>query len=199
MATIVARTCAAIADRLRADRRDVASEGAKNRVPIPSSTSDKANHGMGVDARVSLISEAVPSNQSEHPPQPGGFEESGPEFSAAPARNEFRIQFLGGATGEGPDVVEEAEVCAPNVFEAFHAAEHNPWPPGATGLRILDSRGRNIFWRRKPGTDASYEFHLHLSSENLSADRSHGLPVQRRIMTRSTQPWRSSLSSPPKP
>jgi hypothetical protein len=45
------------------------------------------------------------------------------------------------------------------------------WPPGATGFRILDSAGRDVFWRRKPGTDNGYEFHLLSSSENFTADQ----------------------------
>jgi len=96
------------------------------------------------------------------------------EFAGTRAHNQFQIQFLGGAAGEGPDIVEEAEVRAPNVFAAFRAAAGNPWPPGATGLRILDSRGRNVFWRRKPGADNSCVFRLHLFSEDVPADGPSG-------------------------
>jgi hypothetical protein len=153
-ATIIARVFAAILDQLRADRWKASSDAmAKNRVCLPLGTADKANEGLGLDADFSVNSEAVASPRLEPPPQRSKLDEFKGAVSETSARNQFRIQFLGGAAGEGPEIVEEAQVCAPNVFGALRAAEHNAWPPGATGFRIFDSGGRDVFWRRKPGTD----------------------------------------------
>jgi hypothetical protein len=171
-AAIVARGFAAILDQLLADRWKASSDATeKNRVCLPLPIGDKANEGLGLGADFSVNSEAVASRPLEPPPQPGKPDEFKGAVSETSARNQFRIQFLGGAAGEGPEIVEEAQVCAPNVFGAFRAAEHSAWPPGATGLRILDSGGRDVFWRRKPGTDNGYEFHLLSSSENSTADQ----------------------------
>jgi hypothetical protein len=62
----------------------------------------------------------------------------------------FRIQFLGGATSQGPEILKEVEVRVPNVFVAYRAADNGPWPPGATAFRLLDGGGRDVFWRRRP-------------------------------------------------
>jgi len=61
----------------------------------------------------------------------------------------FRIQFLGGADGQGPAVVKEVKVCAPNAFAAVRRADGMAWPPGANGFRLLDGGGHDVFWRRK--------------------------------------------------
>ena len=181
-ATIVARVCATIADRLRADRRNATSEAtANNRALLPAVHGDPA---LGADAHIAHR-ERIPSHASLPPPQRSEPSDSKRPFSEPAADALFQIQFLGGETGEGPDVVEEAEVCAPNVFEAYRVAEHHPWPPDASGLRILDSRGQTIFWRRKPGTDNGFEFHLHLTSKNAPADRSARLVDQTPIAARS--------------
>src|SRR5271165_2463189 len=151
-AAIVTRVFAAILDQLRADRWKASSDAmANNRVSLPLRTADKANEGLGPDADLSANSEVVASRPLEPPPQRSKLDEFKTAVSATPARNQFRIQFLGGSAGEGPEIVDQAQVCAPNVFGAFRAAEHSAWPPGATGLRILDSGGRDVFWRRKPG------------------------------------------------
>ena len=151
-ATIVARLFAAILDQLRADRRKACSDAmTKNRVCLPLRTADKANEGFGLDADFSVKSEAVAWQPLEPPRQRSKLDKFKGAVSETSARNQFRIQFLGGSAGEGPEIVDQAQVCAPNVFGAFRAAEHSAWPPGATGLRILDSGGRDVFWRRKPG------------------------------------------------
>lgn len=62
----------------------------------------------------------------------------------------FRVQFLGGADGQGPPIVKEVKVCAPNAFAAVRQAELDDWPPGANGFRLLDGGGHDVFWRRKP-------------------------------------------------
>jgi hypothetical protein len=102
--------------------------------------------------RSSANSEAVASRPLEPLPQGSRLDEFKGAVSETSARNQFRIQFLGGAAGEGPEIVKEAQVCAPNVFGRFvlPSIMHDR---GATGLRILDSGGRDVFWRRKPGTD----------------------------------------------
>jgi hypothetical protein len=170
--TVVARALAAILDQLLADRRKASSGAmAKNPVRLPLRTADKANEGHGLDADLSLNSEAVALRPLKPPPQRSKLDEFKGAVSEASARYQFRIQFLGGVAGEGPEIVKEAQVCAPNVFGAFRAAEHSAWPPGATGLRILDSGGREVFWRRKHGTDNGYKFRLLLSSENSTADQ----------------------------
>jgi hypothetical protein len=115
-----------------------------------------------------------PKGASESARKELGFAEPRARFAEPRVHHQFQIQFLGGAAGEGPDIVEEGAVRAPTVFAAFRAAADNPWPPGATGLRILDCRGRNVFWRRKPGADNSCEFRLHLFSEDVPADGPSG-------------------------
>jgi hypothetical protein len=102
--------------------------------------------------RSSANSEAVASRPLEPLPQRSRLDEFKGAVSETSARNQFRIQFLGGAAGEGPEIVKEAQVCATNMFGRFvlPSIMHDR---GATGLRILDSGGRDVFWRRKPETD----------------------------------------------
>jgi hypothetical protein len=169
--TIVARAFAAIFARLRADPRDASSDAtATSQVCLASSSAEKGNEGLGPDADFSFNSEAAAEQRLKPSPQCSKLDESKHPVSEASARHQFRIQFLAGATGEGPEIVEEAQVCAPNVFRAFRAAEHSAWPSAATGFRILDGGGREVFWRRRPGTDNGYEFHLLFSSENSTPD-----------------------------
>jgi hypothetical protein len=166
-ATVVARAFAAISEELLANRRKANSDAMeKYRRFLQLRAAYKASQGLGLDADSSVNNEAVASRRFGPPPQRRKLDELKGAGSEASARNQFRIQFLGGEAGEGPEIVNEAQVCAPNVFGAFHAAEHSAWPPGATGLRILDSGGRDVFWRRKHGTDNAYKFRLLLSSEN---------------------------------
>ena len=171
-AIIVGRVFAAIRDQLRGDRGKASSDArAKNRGCLPLRTGDNTKEGLGLNTDFSASSEAVASRPLEPAPERNKLDEFKGAVSEACARNRFRIQFLGGAAGEGPEIVEEAQICAPNVFTAFRAAEHSEWPPGATGLRILDNEGRDVFWRRKPGTGSGYEFHLSVSSGNATADQ----------------------------
>jgi hypothetical protein len=100
---------------------------------------------LAVDAGFSANREAVASLEREpklDEPQPIVSEIHDPE--------PFRIQFLGGSISQGPEILKEVEVRAANVFVAYRAADNGPWPPGATAFRLLDSGGRDVFWRKKP-------------------------------------------------
>lgn len=110
-----------------------------------------ASTPLAVDADVSANLDAVASPQS----QPTLEQHRKPEepkrvVSEIHDPEPFRIQFLGGATSQGPEILKEVEVRVPNVFVAYRAADNGPWPPGATAFRLLDGGGRDVFWRRRP-------------------------------------------------
>jgi len=84
------------------------------------------------------------------PAKPDSDEQSSP---ATPIGEPFRIQYLGGAGGQGSDILAEAVVTAPSVFAAFRLADRKEWPPGASGFRLLDDHGRDVFWRQRPSSD----------------------------------------------
>jgi len=62
---------------------------------------------------------------------------------------QFRLQFCGGAGGPGPNILGESEIWGANVSAAVRLASEVHWPPRTIGLRILDSKGREVFGRRK--------------------------------------------------
>ena len=64
--------------------------------------------------------------------------------SEGPGCGQFRIQFLGAGADRGPTILEEVEVRASDVSTAIREAAHTPWPPGATGFRIVDHDGREV-------------------------------------------------------
>jgi hypothetical protein len=103
-----------------------------------------------VEADVSPTREAMPWAQRGPPPRHCEQNEPKPVVLETPDRRQFRIQYLGGPTGQGPQILKEVAVRAPNVFAAFRAADHGAWPPGAAGFRLLDSGGEEVFWRRRP-------------------------------------------------
>jgi hypothetical protein len=61
----------------------------------------------------------------------------------------FRIQFVGVARDCGPVTLKEVNIRVTNVSSAIIAAANLVWPPHTTGLRILDSEGREVFGRKK--------------------------------------------------
>ena len=109
-----------------------------------------AHRLTAADADISANREAVAVPQREPTQQPPKPDVPNRGVSEMLDPEQFRIQFLGGATRQGPEILKEVEVCVPNVFVAFRAADDGAWPPGATGFRLLDSRGRDVFWRRRP-------------------------------------------------
>jgi len=110
---------------------------------------DNARESAGFDAAMRTAADAEPR------PQPCNQSEPRRAVLETPDRERFRIQYLGGPTGQGPEILKEAAVRAPNVFAAFRAADHGAWPPGAAGFRLLDSGGEEVFWRRRPEKDLS--------------------------------------------
>jgi hypothetical protein len=159
--TIVARACGLVLDRPRLRRRQrKANSDATEKKPSRAAlaVADEIDKGIGVDAHsltaadadFSAIREAVDSPQREPTRQPRKPDEPKRPVSETLDPEQFRIQFLGGTTRQGPEIVKEVEVCVPNVFVAFRAADDGAWPAGATGFRLLDSKGREVFWRRRP-------------------------------------------------
>ena len=107
--------------------------------------------GLAVDADLSANRDAVASPELEPSlEQPRKPDEPERIVSEIHDPEPFRIQFLGGATHQGPEILKEVEVRVPNVFVAYRAADNGPWPPGATAFRLLDSGGRDVFWRKRP-------------------------------------------------
>ena len=108
---------------------------------------DNARGHIGADAAMRTAADAEPRPQhcNENEPRQAVLE--------TPDRQRFRIQYLGGPTGQGPEILKEAAVRAPNVFAAFRAADDEAWPPGAAGFRLRDSEGEEVFWRRRPEKD----------------------------------------------
>lgn len=168
--TVVARALGPLFDRPRADRSNALRAGrsagsdATGRRPgrVPriadiacGSVELDAALRTAADADVSPARQAVASEPREPRPQHCDQNEPRRAVIEAPDREQFRIQYLGGPTGQGPEILKEAAVRAPNVFAAFRAADHGAWPPGAAGFRLLDSGGEEVFWRRRPEKDLS--------------------------------------------
>ncbi|MGA7199987.1 MAG: hypothetical protein WBY97_23250 [Roseiarcus sp.] len=155
---IVARACDLVLDRWRlrrTQRKDSSDAIAKRLGRATLAVAGEAHKGVGssltaAHADLSANREAVASPEREAAQQPRKPEERKRIVSETLDSEQFRIQFLGGATRQGPEILKEVEVCVPNVFVAFRAADDGAWPPGATGFRLLDSRGRDVFWRRRP-------------------------------------------------
>ncbi len=164
---VVARAFERVLYRPQADCSDLRRGGRKtssdamvkkpSRIELP--VADETHKGVGLDAATRLAvdadlcanREAVASPQRE-PTLQQHREPDEPKRTVSEIHDPepFRIQFLGGATSQGPEILKEVEVRAPNVFVAYRAADNGPWPPGATAFRLLDSGGRDVFWRRKP-------------------------------------------------
>ena len=61
----------------------------------------------------------------------------------------YCLQFLGGPTAHGTAVLIETNVVAGSVDAAIRHAAEAEWPPGATGLRLVDLDGREVYERTK--------------------------------------------------
>ena len=61
----------------------------------------------------------------------------------------YCLQFLGGPTAHGTAVLIETNVVAGSVDAAIRYAAEAEWPPGATGLRLVDLDGREVYERTK--------------------------------------------------
>jgi hypothetical protein len=164
---VIARAFELVLYRPRADRSDLrqvernARSDAMAEKPslVGLVVADETHRGVGLDASIPLAVDAdfsanrdpVASPPREPTPQehckPDEPKRIVPEIHDP---EPFRIQFLGGATSQDPEILKEVEVRAANVFVAYRAADNGPWPPGATAFRLLDSGGRDVFWRRKP-------------------------------------------------
>ena len=59
-----------------------------------------------------------------------------------------RLQFLDDSTAQGATVLIETTVAGSVDAAIRHAAEAE-WPPGATGLRLVDLDGREVYERTK--------------------------------------------------
>jgi len=127
-----------------------------SRIELP--VADETHKGVGLDAATRLAvdadfsanHDAVASPQREPTLQHRRPDEPKCIVSEIHDPAPFRIQFLGETTSQGPEILKEVEVCVPNVFAAFRAADNGAWLPGATEFRLLDSCGRDVFWRRRP-------------------------------------------------
>jgi hypothetical protein len=171
--TVVARAFRPVLDRLRADRPDErrrernASSDATAKKPsvLPIAANTRQSVGLDppiltpVDADFSRHREAVAWRQREPSPQHSKRDKPKRVVSEIPDYEQFRIQYLGGPTGQGPEILKEVAVHASNVFAAFRAADHGAWPRGAAGFRVLDRGGREVFWRRRVETNLD-EFFL---------------------------------------
>ena len=67
----------------------------------------------------------------------------------AATRHPFRIQFIGAAPDRGPMTLTEVEIQVADASAAIVAAAKIALPPRTIGLRILDSKGREVFERQK--------------------------------------------------
>ncbi len=160
---VIARAFELLLYRPLADRSDLRRRGrdasSDAMAETQSRVADETNKGVVVDASTPLAvgadfsanHDAVASPQREPTLElPRKPDEPKLIVSEIHDPEPFRIQFLGGATSQGPEILKEVEVRVPNVFVAYRAADNGPWPPGATAFRLLDSGGRDVFWRRKP-------------------------------------------------
>jgi hypothetical protein len=142
----------------RSDRRRREPNASSEPSRVELAAADETHKGVDLDeaapqaadANLSANREAVLSPEREPTEQHREPEEPKRIASEIHDPEPFRIQFLGGATSQGPEILKEVEVRVPNVFVAYRAADNGPWPPGATAFRLLDSGGRDVFWRRKP-------------------------------------------------
>ena len=158
--TVVARAFGTVLDRLRADRseerrreRNASSDATAKKpsrvLPVRQSAGLDATIRTPVDVDFSRHREVAAWRQREPAPQHCKQDEPKRIVSEIPDREQFRIQYLGGPTGQGPEILKEVAIRAPNVFAAFRAADHGAWPRGAAGFRVLDRGGREVFWRRR--------------------------------------------------
>jgi hypothetical protein len=168
--TVIARAFGPVFYRLRADRsearrgeRSAGSDAMAKKPGCVPPVADNARGSTGldaatrtaVDAGFSPTREAMAWGQREPRPQHCKQNEPTRAVLEVSDRQQFRIQYLGGPIGQGPEILKEVAVRAPNVFAAFRAADHGAWPPGAAGFRLLDSGGEEVFWRRRPEKDIS--------------------------------------------
>jgi len=116
----------------------------------PTRRFNKEHPGIASDSALAAKGETLRfvAWRSSHEPYSTGKPVSVAKAISDGAR--FRIQFLGGANGQGPAIVKELKVCALNTFSAVRLADLVGWPPGANGFRVLDGAGHDVFWRRKP-------------------------------------------------
>jgi hypothetical protein len=103
---------------------------------------------IAMDADFSSLLEAFASPPSPPLPELGPVNELMRLASGNPQGLRFRLQFLGVATARGPAVIEEVDVRALDASDAIREA-HAAWPPGATGFRLIDGEGREVFGREK--------------------------------------------------
>jgi hypothetical protein len=141
-------------DLRRRERNSRSDATAKKPSRIALAVAADTHKRVGLDAATRLAVDvdvsAVASPRREPALQHRERDDTGRVVSEIHDPESFRIQFLGGPASQGPEILKEVEVCAANVFAAYRAADNGPWPPGATAFRLLDSGGRDVFWRRKP-------------------------------------------------
>jgi hypothetical protein len=70
-----------------------------------------------------------------------------PNLAARP--QQFRLQFFGVSTDQGPAILVEIPMQAADASAAIRAAAQTAWPANAIGLRIVDREGREMFERLK--------------------------------------------------
>jgi hypothetical protein len=56
----------------------------------------------------------------------------------------YRVRFFGPVS-----TLHEAEVSGIDIDAAVRAATQIPWPPAATGFRLIDVEGREVFTQLK--------------------------------------------------
>ena len=61
----------------------------------------------------------------------------------------YCLQFLGGSTAHGANILIETNVVVGSVDAAIRHAAEAEWPPGATALRLVDLDGREVYERTK--------------------------------------------------
>ena len=64
-----------------------------------------------------------------------------------PRPQRFRVRYVSASAA----IVQEIEFTASDLSEAVQASALMPWPRLATGLRIVDSDGQDVFERLKAG------------------------------------------------
>jgi hypothetical protein len=69
------------------------------------------------------------------------------EISVAAGLEHYRLLLVSGGTAQRPEIVKEVGIHASDLPAAIRQTFHVAWPPEATGLILIDHKGREVFGR----------------------------------------------------
>lgn len=139
------------------DAKDHGEAGYWNSVAITIARKTCESLGLGVGSRLApeasfpVLSLFEPEPARPHDPVPLRPTDRplGAAVEVEPSRS-YRLQFLKVGSDGRLSILTEVDVPASNVSEAIRSTAHLDWPPLATGFRLFDAAGREIFgWQHE--------------------------------------------------